>query len=72
MKRKKRIENILLNNRYFFDWIIKVKDISSLHSGHNDFDGKNETHFSITLRTKKIHNIRLTIGQDIEYSFINK
>ena len=53
MERKKRIEKILLNNFKF--WQIEVKDISKFHKGHNNFDGKNETHFSIILHpnTKK-------------------
>ena len=47
MKRKKIIENILVN--HFKKWTITVKDISSLHRGHNDFDGNGETHFTIQL-----------------------
>ena len=48
MKRKKIIENILIN--HFKKWTIKVEDISSLHRGHNDFDGNSETHFTIQLQ----------------------
>ena len=47
MKRKKRIELIL--SKKFSGWTIEVRDISMLHKGHNDFDGSQETHFSIIL-----------------------
>ena len=47
MKRKKRIEAILSKN--FFCWKAEVNDISILHKGHNNFDGSQETHFSIIL-----------------------
>jgi len=47
MKRKKRIEAILSEN--FFCWKAEVNDISILHKGHNNFDGSQETHFSIIL-----------------------
>ena len=50
MKRKKRIESILLNNFSFLS--VKVEDISVLHQGHNNFSGKNETHFKIILQLK--------------------
>ena len=33
----------------FFCWKTKVNDISILHKGHNNFDGNQETHFSIVL-----------------------
>ena len=49
MKRKKRIETILSKN--FSGWKIKVIDISMLHKGHNNFDGNQETHFSIILNS---------------------
>ena len=47
MKRKKRIIKILSNN--FRNYLITVNDISNQHKGHNDFNGKDETHFSICL-----------------------
>ena len=50
MKRKKRIEDILIN--YFEEETIIVQDKSSSHIGHNNFDGKEETHFLITLQFK--------------------
>ena len=56
MERKKRIEKILLNNFKF--WQIEVKDISKFHKGHNNFDGKNETHFSIILHPNTKKNIK--------------
>ena len=49
MKRKKRIELIL--SKKFSGWTIEVKDISMLHKGHNNFDGSQETHFSIILNS---------------------
>ena len=47
MKRKKRIESILSKN--FSHWKAEVNDTSILHKGHNNFDGSQETHFSIIL-----------------------
>ena len=49
MKRKKRIELILLEK--FSNWKTEVNDISILHKGHNNFDGSEETHFSIILNS---------------------
>ena len=64
MKRKKRIENILLNSFDFFS--IKVVDTSKLHRGHNKFNGQGETHFKITLHTNKIERLsRLSIHRKI-------
>ena len=51
MKRKKRIESILSKN--FSYWKAEVNDTSILHKGHNNFDGNQETHFSIILDFKK-------------------
>ena len=47
MLRKKRIKNILSND--FGDSNIQVNDISFKHKGHNNFSGKDETHFSIEI-----------------------
>ena len=74
MKRKKRIENILLNNFNFLS--IKVEDISMLHQGHNNFNGKDETHIKITLQSKNIKSLnKLSIHQKInqllEKEFLN-
>ena len=64
MERKKRIEKILLNNFKF--WKIKVKDISEFQKGHYNFDGENETHFSIILHPNTKKNIkRLEIHKKI-------
>ena len=64
MKRKKIIENILVN--HFKKWTIKVEDISSLHIGHNDFDGNGETHFTIQLKQNSKHSFnRMTIHRKI-------
>ena len=49
MKRKKRIESILLEK--FSNWKTEVNDISVLHKGHNNFDGRGETHFIIILNS---------------------
>ena len=49
MNRKKKIESIL--KKSFLGWKTVVNDISILHKGHNNFDGNNETHFSIILDT---------------------
>ena len=51
MKRKKRIESIL--SKKFSFWKVEVNDISILHKGHNNFDGNEETHFSIILNSNK-------------------
>ena len=58
MKRKKRIESILLEK--FSKWKTEVNDISILHKGHNNFEGYGETHLSITLKTNK-KNIESTL-----------
>ena len=51
MKRKKRIENILLKSFNFLS--IKVEDISILHRGHNNFNGK------IVVNVDSLSNIKL-------------
>ena len=64
MKRKKRITKILHHN--FSNWSIEVKDQSFLHRGHNNFSGKDETHFIVTLQSEKIKNFnRLLIHKKI-------
>ena len=54
MNRKKRIEKILNSN--FQQYLIEVVDISSKHSGHNNFTGKEESHFSIILKQSTKNN----------------
>ena len=48
MNRKKRIESLLLKN--FINWKFTVIDNSAQHSGHNNFDGTQETHFCIVIK----------------------
>ena len=64
MNRKKKIELILKKN--FLGWKAVVNDISILHKGHNNFDGSNETHFSIILNTNnKNKESKLSIHRKI-------
>ena len=64
MNRKKKIESILKKN--FLGWKAVVNDISILHKGHQNFDGKNETHFCIILnRNNKSKESKLTIHRRI-------
>ena len=64
MNRKKKIESILRKN--FLDWETVVNDISILHKGHNNYDGNNETHFSIILNTNnKNKESKLSIHRKI-------
>ena len=64
MNRKKKIESILKKN--FLGWKTIVNDISILHKGHNNYDGNNETHFSITLNTNnKNKESKLSIHRKI-------
>ena len=56
MERKKRIKKILFEN--FQGCLIEVKDKSLLHRGHNNFNGKNETHFLILLNLNKTSNMK--------------
>ena len=64
MKRKKRIEKILLD--HFSSWSIEVRDQSFFHRGHNNFSGKDETHFIVTLQSEKNKNFnRLLIHKKI-------
>ena len=50
MNRTKRIQNILEKN--FLDFSVLVTDDSLAHKGHNNFDGKEETHIIIELKKK--------------------
>ena len=64
MNRKKKIELILKKN--FLGWKTVVNDISISHKGHNNFDGNNETHFSIILNTNnKNKESKLSIHRKI-------
>ena len=60
MNRKKRINDKLKKN--LKDFQILIEDNSHLHKGHNNFDGKEETHILIKLFSKKkIKHNRLEI-----------
>ena len=64
MNRTKRIKNILENN--LLDYVINIIDNSSLHKGHNNFNGDGETHILIELKKRKKINInRLEIHKKI-------
>ena len=64
MNRTKKIKSIL--EQHFSDFIIKVKDNSSMHKGHNNFDGTGQTHILIEINTKtKIQLDRLEIHRKI-------
>ena len=64
MNRTKRIETILEN--YFNDTNISVINNSSLHKGHNNFDGKGETHILIQFnKSPKLNLSRLEIHKKI-------
>ena len=64
MNRKNKIGSILKKN--FLGWKTTVSDISILHKGHNNYDGKNETHFSIVLNTNnKNKESKLSIHRKI-------
>ena len=51
MNRKKRINDIL--KKSLSDFRIFIEDNSHFHKGHNNFDGKEETHILIKLFSKK-------------------
>ena len=50
MNRTKRIKDIIEKN--FNEFSISVTDDSLAHKGHNNFDGKEETHIIIELKKK--------------------
>jgi len=50
MNRTKRIQVIIEKN--FNEFIVSVTDDSLAHKGHNNFDGKEETHIIIELKKK--------------------
>jgi len=64
MNRKKRIFDTLSN--YFVETKIKVIDNSIEHSGHNNFDGSQETHFKVIIGNKNLKiSSRLEIHRKI-------
>ena len=71
MNRKKRINDILVKNISDFD--ILIEDKSQNHIGHGNFDGKNETHLSILLKSKcKQKHSRLEIHKKINQLLNNE
>ena len=54
MNRKQRIDKILSNK--FDNFLLEIIDNSNLHVGHQNFDGKKETHIKIIL-TKSLQKI---------------
>ena len=50
MNRTKRIKDIIEKN--FNEFSVSVTDDSLAHEGHNNFDGKEETHIIIELKKK--------------------
>ena len=70
MNRTKRIQDIIEKN--FDEFSILVIDDSLAHKGHNNFDGKEETHIIIELKKKinldikrlEIHNKINTLLSD--------
>ena len=66
MQRTKRIDKILKKN--IKDFTIKVIDNSYSHKGHNNFNGKDETHLLIELkRDSKLTVKRLEVHKKINY-----
>ena len=66
MNRTKRIQSIL--QKYFNETTTYVKDNSRFHKGHNDFNGKGETHILIQIhQNSKLQLNRLEIHRKINY-----
>ena len=53
MNRKKRIEELLRMNFAKLDF--QLHDRSSDHSGHNNFDGSQESHFQLIIKNYKLY-----------------
>tara|TARA_Y100000590_G_C15491758_1_gene928018 strand:- start:337 stop:594 length:258 start_codon:yes stop_codon:yes gene_type:complete len=71
MNRKKRINEILKKD--FIDFTISIHDNSHLHIGHNNFDGKEETHILVKLKPKNDKNFnRLEIHRLINHLLKNE
>ena len=74
MNRMQRINEIL--SKKLDDFILEIIDNSNLHIGHNNFDGKNQTHIKIILIKKNNHsfnklNIHRMINNLLEDEFKN-
>ena len=54
MNRKQRINELLKKNLKEFN--IQIEDNSHLHTGHNEFTGKGETHIKIELFNSRYFN----------------
>ncbi len=66
MNRTKRIHNIL--KKHFNETTSIVKNNSILHKGHNNFDGKGETHIFIQInKNSKLKLNRLEIHRKINF-----
>ena len=66
MNRKKRITNIL--SKCFTNSEIEVIDNSIEHSGHNNFDGSQESHFKIYVKNKYVNSSsRLEVHRKINH-----
>ena len=65
MNRTKRIKDIIEKN--FNEFSISVFDDSLAHKGHNNFDGKEETHIIIELKKKFNLHIRYYHIQESKY-----
>ena len=74
MNRRKRIEAVLKSA--LTEWRIEIIDNSNKHSGHNHFDGTQETHFQIILKninnnkTNRL-NIHRKVNELLKEEFIN-
>ena len=74
MNRKQRIDKLL--SKKFDNFLLEIIDNSNLHIGHNNFDGKNETHIKIILTNKNNDslnklNIHRMINNLLEDEFKN-
>ncbi|MBD1147522.1 BolA/IbaG family iron-sulfur metabolism protein [Pelagibacterales bacterium SAG-MED31] len=66
MNRTKRIKNIL--EKHFNDISIEVTDNSSLHKGHNNFDGTGQSHIFIQLtKNTSLKLNRLEVHRKINF-----
>ena len=64
MNRTKRIQDIIEKN--FNEFSVLVTDDSLAHKGHNNFDGKEETHIIIELKKKinsDIKRLEITLNR---------
>jgi len=64
MNRKQRIDKLL--SKKFNNFLLEIIDNSNLHIGHNNFDGKKETHIKVILTNKNNDSLnRLNIHRMI-------